>query len=272
MMCCNRQGKVLPVTQSILHKICDGSATTTPVEADAEIKRFVATRPESAHNVRKSSSQGVSPLGSDPDLVIDSVESLIVQGGVDALTIRAVTRASGFSNGSIYRTFGSRGGLVGRMWIRAERRFLTLLTSLVDEAGNPLDAILAAAQASITYAEQYPQSAAVLFTMDRAEALSQPMPPAIADQLRVLDNEFDSILLRLSLDLWHRTDADSIDLMAACVLDLPRWVASRGRRYATPMVRDYLGGAVRAVLEVGPPSLTSDRELKAEEAIYRVLL
>ncbi|OSC39874.1 hypothetical protein B8W66_15370 [Mycobacterium decipiens] len=191
---------------------------------------------------------------------------------MDALTIRALTKATGFSNGAIYRTFGSRGGLIGRMWIRAECRFMALLKSLVAQAQDPFDAVLAAAEASIHYPERYPQSAAVLFTVRREEALTKPISPEASEQLCALDHELAQIISRLTMDLWKRTDAAAVDLVSACILDLPKWIALRSTRYAKPIVREYLRAAVRAVLEVGPPPLTQEWAVKPAGDMYCVLV
>ena len=68
----------------------------------------------------------------DRDAMLDAAEELAVEGGVKAVTIRAVSDLAGVSNGAIYHAFGSRGGLVGRAWMRAARRFLTMQRQAVD--------------------------------------------------------------------------------------------------------------------------------------------
>lgn len=98
----------------------------------------------------------LSPRLQEHDYVLDSTEDLVAQDGIEAVTIRALTKATGVSNGAIYRTFESRGGLLGRVWIRAERRFLDQLTGLVEEAkaqagSESLDAVYAAAETSLLY-------------------------------------------------------------------------------------------------------------------------
>lgn len=213
----------------------------------------------------------VSPRLCDPDQVIDSVESLVAQAGLDALTIRALIRATGFSNGAIYRTFGSRGGLIGRMWLRAESRFLELLKGLIAQAHNPFDAVLAAAEVSFLYPQRYPTSAAVLFTVHRDEALSQPMPTDLGDQLRALEQERVGIISALAMSLWDRADADAVDLITACILDLPKWMVLRATRLATPAVSEYLREAIRAVLAVGPPPTVVRHDTSAVDS-YRILL
>ncbi|SOJ55257.1 hypothetical protein MSIMFB_02746 [Mycobacterium simulans] len=222
---------------------------------------------------RESSENGVlSPQLQHPDAVLDSVEALVARSGLNALTIRALTTAAGCSNGAIYRTYGSRGGLIGRMWIRAERRFLTLLNSQVAQAHNPFDAVLAAAEASISLLDQYPRSAAVLFTTRREEVLNQSMSPELGDQLRALDQELVEFMSRLAIGLWKRHDADAVGLVRVCVLDLPKRIALRNMRFVAHTVKAYLRGAVGAILEVGPPPLVGEDETTPEEAAYCILL
>ncbi|KAA1248771.1 TetR/AcrR family transcriptional regulator [Mycobacterium simiae] len=195
----------------------------------------------------------------NPDFVFDAAEELVARDGIEALTIRALTKASGISNGAIYRTFESRGGLLGRVWMRAERRFLDLLTRLVGDATtqsrNPLDAVYAAAETSLRYPELYPASAALLLTVRREDVVAHPMPREIAEHLRVLHRELADVMSQLAAGLWGRRDSGAVDLVAACIIELPKWIAIRGGKYSSPMLRDYLRAAVRSVLEVGPPPL-----------------
>lgn len=214
----------------------------------------------------------LSPRLCHPDVVIDSVESLVAQSGLDALTIRVLIRATGFSNGAIYRTFGSRGGLIGRMWLRAESRFLEVLKSLIAQAQNPFDAVLAAAEASFLYPQRYPTSAAVLFTVRRDEALSQPMPTDLSDQLRALDQELVEIMSSLAMNLWNRSDADAVDLVATCILDLPKWMVQRATRLATPVVGEYLREAIGALLAVGPPPIARRHDIGSAAGAFRVVM
>ena len=39
--------------------------------------------------------------------------------GPAAVTIRAISSATGVSNGAVYHTFGSRAGVLARAWLRA---------------------------------------------------------------------------------------------------------------------------------------------------------
>ena len=89
----------------------------------------------------------------DRDAMLDAAEELAVEGGVKAVTIRAVSERAGISNGAIYHAFGSRGGLVGRAWVRAARRFLALQKQVVDAEDEPVRAVIAAADAPPVFSE-----------------------------------------------------------------------------------------------------------------------
>jgi AcrR family transcriptional regulator len=118
----------------------------------------------------------------DPNHVLDAVESLAVASGPGAVTIRAISAVTGVSNGAVYHTFGSRSGLMGRAWLRAGRRFLTVQTSLVDQAMSApsprasVEAVVAAADAPVVFAEQYPDSSRLLLTVHREELLNSAFP------------------------------------------------------------------------------------------------
>lgn len=218
----------------------------------------------------------LSPRLQEHDYVLDSTEDLVAQDGIEAVTIRALTKATGVSNGAIYRTFDSRGGLLGRVWIRAERRFLDQLTSLVEEAkaqpgSEPLDAVYAAAETSLLYPDLYPGSSACLMTVRREDVVSQPMPAAIAEHLRALERELAAVMAQLAEGLWGRSDQSAVNLIATCIIDLPKWIGPRGERYSLPIVRDYLRAAVRSVLEVGPPPVEGGRELATSGARHGLL-
>src|SRR5258705_13722783 len=95
----------------------------------------------------------------DRDAMLDAAEELAVEGGVKAVTIRAVSERAGISNGAIYHAFGSRGGLVGRAWGRPARRFLALPRQTLDPEDHPPRARIAAPDPPAAFTEQPPASA-----------------------------------------------------------------------------------------------------------------
>lgn len=201
----------------------------------------------------------------DPDAVLDAVEDLVARSGTSAVTIRAVGAAVGVSNGAVYHTFTSRGGLMGQAWLRAGRRFLAVQTALVDDAatgtdpGGPIEAVVAAADAPVVFTEQYPGSSTLLLRVRREEVLADDVPDDIADELRRLDELLVDLMVRLAVAVWERKDAAAVDTITSCVVDLPTALLLRRDRLGSATARAHLRAAVRAVLEIGPPAARQRR-------------
>jgi AcrR family transcriptional regulator len=197
----------------------------------------------------------------DPDLVLDAVESLVLASGPAAVTIRAISTAVGVSNGALYHTFGSRSGLMARAWIRAGRRFLEKQNALVDAAMStgPNAAVAAAADAPAVFAEQFPESSAVMWAVSREELLASELPDETAAELRECQQLLVGLMIRLAVAAWDRKDALAVDSITTCVVDLPTAIMLRRDRLANPTARKHLRAAVHAVLDVGPPPLMKGR-------------
>jgi AcrR family transcriptional regulator len=201
------------------------------------------------------------PRVHDPDIVLDAVEELVSRSGPAAVTIRAVGAAVGVSNGALYHTFTSRAGLMGQAWLRAGRRFLAMQTGLVDQAvDNFLDygaveAVVAAADASVVFSERYPGSSTLLLSVRREEVLADDVPDHVAGELRDLDKLLIALMVRLARAVWDRKDAAAVDVITSCVVDLPTALLLRRNRLGSATARAQLHAAVRAVVAVGPAPL-----------------
>jgi AcrR family transcriptional regulator len=196
----------------------------------------------------------------DPDRVLDAVESLAVASGPAAVTIRAVSAAVGVSNGALYHTFQSRSGLMGRAWIRAARRFFTMQHDLVDQAladGDPRAAVVAAADAPAVFADRYPDSSKLLWLVSREELLDSDLPDHVAAELQDLHRSLIDLMIRLADKLWDRRDARAVDTITTCIVDLPTSIVLRRDRLANATAREHVRASVRAVLDVGPPPVTT---------------
>ena len=183
----------------------------------------------------------------DRDAMLDAAEELAVKGGVKAVTIRAVSDRAGISNGAIYHAFGSRGGLVGRAWVRAARRFLALQQQAVDAEDDPIRAVVAAADAPAVFSEQYPSSAQLVLGTSREELIGEA-PAEVQAELRALDTDLRDLLIRLSIAMWDRKDAASVAVIEDCVVGLPTGVMLRRPMPPTANTRRRLAVAVEAIL------------------------
>jgi len=202
----------------------------------------------------------------EPDQVLDAVESLVKASGPDAVTIRAISAAVGVSNGALYHTFGSRSGLIGRAWLRACRRFLDVQNALVDQALSAtgpqasVGAVIAAADAPVVFAEQYPASSKVLWALSGEELLDSDLPDGVAAELNDLHRLLVGSMIRLAVNLWDRKDARAVDTITTCIVDLPTAILLLRDRLANPTAHEHLRASVRAVLDVGPPPLKKGKK------------
>jgi AcrR family transcriptional regulator len=202
------------------------------------------------------------PRVHDLDAVMDAAELLAIKSGPNAVTIRAISATTGMSNGAIYHGFGSRAGLLGRVRLRAAERFLLLQREAVERAlavspsrEAAAEAVVAAADAPAIFLEQYPTCGRFLLTVRRDELIgSSEIPPDVATQLRKLDNLLGDLFAQLARRLWDRDDRDAIGIMRDCIVELPSALLLRGHRTTDHLARQRLSAAVRAVLQVGPPS------------------
>ncbi|MFE3098857.1 TetR family transcriptional regulator [Nocardia tengchongensis] len=192
------------------------------------------------------------PRTHDPDLVLDAAEALAVRSGPAAVTIRAVATATGVSNGALYHTFGSRAELLGRTWIRAAHRFLTLQAELVGAAGDGIDAVIAAAEAPAEFAARYPLSTQLFFRVRRSDLLGDDQPESVRAELDATQRTLVELMKTLAGRLWQRRDAHAVDTLTICLVDLPTAILLDRDRLANPVARQQLRAAVRAVLDVGP--------------------
>jgi len=185
----------------------------------------------------------------DRDAMLDAAEQLAVEGGVTAVTIRAVSERAGISNGAIYHAFGSRGGLVGRARVRAARRFLTLQKDLVDAEDDPVRAVVVAADTPAVFSEQYPSSAQLWLSSPRDELIGDA-PAEVQTELRALETELRDMLIRLSIAVFDRKDAASVAVIEDCIVGLPTGLMLRRPMPPTADTRRRLAAAVEAILSV----------------------
>ncbi|MGY6650566.1 TetR/AcrR family transcriptional regulator [Amycolatopsis sp. TRM77291] len=196
------------------------------------------------------------PRVHDLDRLLDEAERLVVEAGAQGVTVRSLATAAGVSNGSIYHAFGSLGALLARVWLRAAGEFLDLQTELADQAEDPAAAVVAAASAPALFADRRPEAARLLITVKKEHLLGPQVPDDLAGDLLVLDKRLIALLVRLAGRLWDRQDAQAVEVLTTCVVDLPTALFRRAFTAGEPISEDSrtrLAAAVRAILLLPPP-------------------
>jgi AcrR family transcriptional regulator len=64
--------------------------------------------------------------------LLDAALTLVSEGGLDAVTIAALTERSGMSNGSIYHHFGSRAGVFAQLYADSYARCVAAMVPALD--------------------------------------------------------------------------------------------------------------------------------------------
>jgi AcrR family transcriptional regulator len=191
----------------------------------------------------------------DIDAMLDAAAALVGAGGPAALTLRSLAHETGAPVGTLTHAFGSRDGLVSRLWVRAAVTFLERQEEQVAAAlpGSPVAATVAAALTPLDVLSDHPATAAVLLGYRREDLLG---PDAVTGDLRAVERRLVALLLRLAEALWSRRDADAVEAVTVCVVDLPTGLLRRhlrGGHGVPPGTARHLRAAVEGVLALGPP-------------------
>ena len=199
------------------------------------------------------------PRVHDPELLMDAAQRLAVEEGAAAVTVRALSTATGVSNGAIYHAFGSRSGLMAQIWLRGATDFLQRQRYDVDAVlhrGGPdraADAVVAAADAPAAFLLDSPDAGAFLLSVRRADLIgSGEIGDDLVSRLQILDRRLVELFVDLADAVWRRRDRHAVDAVRDCVVELPSALLLRGRRTPTDDLRRRLEAAVRGVLTVEP--------------------
>ncbi len=109
------------------------------------------------------------------------------------------------------------------------------------------------------FAERYPASSLLMLTVRREELLGPETPTEIVTQLREVDTLLVACMVRLARAVWSRKDGSAVDVITACIVDLPTAILLSRSRINDQDARERLRAAVRAVLAVGAPPMRRRR-------------
>ena len=194
--------------------------------------------------------------------MLDAARDLLLEQGSGSATVEAIAGLSGAPTGSIYHRFGSRDGLVARLWVRAVRRSQASFLAALDE-DDPRAAALAAALSILEFCEQEPEDARLLVSFRREDLLRTAPSGQLADELEALNRPLEAAVVTLARRLYGRPTRATVNRTLLAVFDLPYGAARRHLIAGTelpPGLQDDVARAVRAVLgATGPRRATGKR-------------
>jgi AcrR family transcriptional regulator len=185
--------------------------------------------------------------------MLDAARDLLLEHGSGSATIEAIADLSGAPTGSIYHRFGSRDGLVARLWIRAVYRSQASFFAALEQE-DPRAAALAAAQSILEFCEQEPADARLLVSFRREDLLRTALSGQLADELEELNRPIETAVVELARRLYGRATRATLDRTLLAVFDLPYGAVRRYLIAGSKLpggLRDDLARAVTAVLEDG---------------------
>ncbi|WP_185749107.1 TetR/AcrR family transcriptional regulator [Humibacillus xanthopallidus] len=190
-------------------------------------------------------------------MLLDHVKALWAEHGVSCVTIRALSKVSGVSNGAIYNAFGSRDNLLARTWSREAEQFLSFQREAVDTAltnGDATSAVVAAALAPSDYFSHDAPGARLLLTVTLDELARANVGATERQQLRARRRSLGLLINQLAREVWGSADDASVTFIKLCLVDLPSSLLLAGDRITDPLARVALERAVRGVLATPPPA------------------
>lgn len=200
------------------------------------------------------------PRQYDLDGLLAQARLLWIEHGIDGVTMRALGAVSGASNGAVYHAFGSRDGLLARVWAGEAREFLAFQRGQVQDAlreEDPTSALVVAALATASYAVEHEEGARLLLSATADQLVTADLDDDGRVLLRRLQQELGELLEELSDALWERTDRAAVTTVRYCVVNLPGTLLLNDRGITDPLARHVLELAVRGVAGTEPPTASS---------------
>jgi len=192
----------------------------------------------------------------DVDSLLDHARALWVDGGMAAVTIRALAGRSGVSNGAIYHNFSSRNHLLARVWAREATLFRAYQREQIVTArrdGSAEDAVVAAALSTGGYAEVEGAAVRVLIASRPDTLTPDGVPDELAKELRRHRASASALIADLAEEAWGRSDETARRLMQNCVVDIPARIFMGARKPNDALARYAIEHAVRGLVAAGPP-------------------
>jgi AcrR family transcriptional regulator len=185
-------------------------------------------------------------------VTLDAARDLVISGGTGAATTAAISSASRAPVGSLYHRFGSRGGLLAELWIRAVRRFQAGLELACAGAGPGIDRAMSGAGWVLDFAAEHPDDARLLLLFRREELTGQADAPgsARAGELETLNHPIRALLTQVTCEVFGTADERSLEATTLAVMDLPYAAVRRHLRAGSDPARfrTEILAAVRAIL------------------------
>lgn len=195
------------------------------------------------------------PTRHHADAIIEATLAVASSREMEAVTIAAVSRASGAPSGSIYHRFASRDGLLGAAWLDATNSFQAGFLKALGAASDPPG--ISAAQFTVEWSRLEPRRARALVLYRALDFGSRRWSEEQRTGARRAAAALEEGLTALSIAGFGASGGEVRRRVTFALLDVPYAAV---RRYLAagipppPEVDGYVEAAVRSLLPGGPPS------------------
>lgn len=197
------------------------------------------------------------PRRHDRAELLDHTRDPWIERGTAGVTIRALSTATGVSNGAIYNAFGSRDGLLAAVWVREAVEFLDFQRSAVEKArgtdDSAADMVVAAALAPAGLADTGDPGAQLLLAVTADDLAISELTGEQRSELFALKKSLGELIIGLADPVWGRRDHRAVTLIRHCVVELPGTLLLRRGNVRDPLARHALEHAVRGIVTAPPP-------------------
>jgi AcrR family transcriptional regulator len=182
--------------------------------------------------------------------LLDTAEQLVAEGGPRALTVEALTAATGAPVGSIYHRFSSRAVLAAELWLRAVERFQAGLISEL-EATDVIRGGEKAALHTLRWSRRNWHAARMLLLYRDIDFIAPDLPEQWAARAAALNDPLLAALRDYAARRYGSCSAMSLRRVGLAIVDLPYGAVHRHLAADRPIPQSIdrlLVGAVNAVL------------------------
>lgn len=154
------------------------------------------------------------------DDVLDATRKLILERGMQSVTVDAIASESGAPIGSLYHRFRSRDALLAELWIRAVVRSQSAFLATLQQV-DPRRAAVDAALSIFDFARQYPDDARLLASFRREDLIHRARSAGLVRRLKGLNRPLEDGLRDLTRRLFRKTTRTSVGQTMLAVIDVP---------------------------------------------------
>lgn len=185
------------------------------------------------------------PRKHSTDDILDAARELVLAEGSRAASVAAISAACGAPVGTLYHRFGSRDRILTAAWLRALERFQQeALDAYAAHPGDPVEAGVAMAEATIGFAVDQPEDARLLLAVRRSDLLDGTPDEGLSADLEQINAPLREALLLIARALHGRADARAVEAVTRAVVDLPGAALRRHARDRSHPLPRWLAGSV----------------------------